>query len=187
MPARRDSSQPAPRLQSYWVAARSSFSTSRATDRPCCRKACWPLTTPRSRNSSHGPPSSSIMAGSERLASRCGRGGPCLSCRARGTSLDNAERAARLGIARTISRRRYNLARVAAELRHLLNGPRSTQRASTVGVQVRQEDGARVACDASSGLLKTAGLFRPPELDRRGVDILGGTLCAANGRGYRLT
>ena len=73
---------------------------------------------------------------------------------------DNAERAARLGIARTIARRRYTPARVAAELRRLLNDPRYTKRASMVGVQVRQEDGARVACDALSGLLKTAGSAR---------------------------
>jgi UDP:flavonoid glycosyltransferase YjiC (YdhE family) len=73
---------------------------------------------------------------------------------------DNAERAARLGIARTISRRRYTPARVAAELHRLLNDPRYTQRASLVGVQVRQEDGARVACDALCGLLKTAGSDR---------------------------
>jgi UDP:flavonoid glycosyltransferase YjiC (YdhE family) len=51
---------------------------------------------------------------------------------------DNAERAARLGIARTISRRRYTPARVAAELRRLLNDPRYTQRASMVGVLVVQ-------------------------------------------------
>jgi UDP:flavonoid glycosyltransferase YjiC (YdhE family) len=73
---------------------------------------------------------------------------------------DNAERVARLGIARTISRRRYTPARVAAELHRLLNDPRYTQRASLVGVQVRQEDGARVACDALCGLLKTAGSDR---------------------------
>ena len=68
---------------------------------------------------------------------------------------DNAERAARLGIARTISRRRYTPARVAAELHRLLNDPRYTQRASMVGAQVRQEDGARVACEALSELLPT--------------------------------
>jgi UDP:flavonoid glycosyltransferase YjiC (YdhE family) len=73
---------------------------------------------------------------------------------------DNAERAARLGIARTISRPRYTPARVAAELRRLLDDPGYTQRASMVGVQVRQEDGARVACDALSGVFKTIGSAR---------------------------
>jgi UDP:flavonoid glycosyltransferase YjiC (YdhE family) len=74
---------------------------------------------------------------------------------------DNAERAVRLGIARTIPRRRYTPARVAAELHRLLNDPTYTQRASEVGAQVRQEDGARVACDALSELLRTAGAARP--------------------------
>jgi UDP:flavonoid glycosyltransferase YjiC (YdhE family) len=36
---------------------------------------------------------------------------------------DNAERAARLGIARTIARNRYTPARATAELRHLLSNP----------------------------------------------------------------
>jgi rhamnosyltransferase subunit B len=73
---------------------------------------------------------------------------------------DNAERAARLGIARTISRRRYTPARVAADLHRLLSDPRYTQQASEIGAQVRQEDGARVACDAIEGLLQTAGSVR---------------------------
>jgi UDP:flavonoid glycosyltransferase YjiC (YdhE family) len=66
---------------------------------------------------------------------------------------DNAARVARLGIARTIPRHSYTPARVAAEVHRLLNDAKYTQRASAVGVQVRQEDGARVACDALSGLL----------------------------------
>jgi UDP:flavonoid glycosyltransferase YjiC (YdhE family) len=70
---------------------------------------------------------------------------------------DNAERAARLGIARTIPRRRYTPARVAAELHHLLDTPLYTRRASTVAEQVWQEDGVRVACDALSELLQRAG------------------------------
>src|SRR5262249_23543525 len=68
--------------------------------------------------------------------------------------------AVRLGIARTIPRHRYTPARVAAELHRLLNNPTYAQRASAVGVQVRQEDGARVACDALSGLLPTADCRR---------------------------
>jgi UDP:flavonoid glycosyltransferase YjiC (YdhE family) len=67
---------------------------------------------------------------------------------------DNAERAARLGIARTIPLHRYTPARVAAELHHLLDNPTYTRRAATVAEQVRQEDGVLVACDALSGLLQ---------------------------------
>jgi rhamnosyltransferase subunit B len=70
---------------------------------------------------------------------------------------DNAERAARLGIARTIPRRRYTSARLAAELRQLLEDPAYARRASAIAEQVRQEDGARVACDALSELLQRAG------------------------------
>jgi rhamnosyltransferase subunit B len=67
---------------------------------------------------------------------------------------DNAERARRLGIARTISRQRYNPARAATELHHLLNAPAYCQRASEVGRQIQQEDGVREACDALEALLQ---------------------------------
>ena len=69
---------------------------------------------------------------------------------------DNAERAARLGIARTIPQHRYTPARVAAELHHLLDNPSYTQRASAIGEGVRQEDGVQVACDALIKLLRRA-------------------------------
>ena len=71
---------------------------------------------------------------------------------------DNAERAARLGIARTIPRSRYTPARVAAELHHLLDNPTYTRRASAVREQMRQEDGVQVACDALSELLQRISL-----------------------------
>jgi UDP:flavonoid glycosyltransferase YjiC (YdhE family) len=61
---------------------------------------------------------------------------------------DNAERLRRLGIARTVSRHRYSPARAAAELRHLLDDPTYSQRASEVGRQIQREDGVRAACDA---------------------------------------
>src|SRR5947209_6105397 len=60
---------------------------------------------------------------------------------------DNAERVVRLGIARTIPRRRYSPALAAAELGRLLDDPAYSQRASEVGRQVRQEEGGRAACD----------------------------------------
>ncbi len=67
---------------------------------------------------------------------------------------DNAERAVRLGVARTIARRRYTAPRVAAELRQLLDNPVYAQRAFEVGEKVRQEDGVGAACDALEGLLQ---------------------------------
>jgi rhamnosyltransferase subunit B len=69
---------------------------------------------------------------------------------------DNADRVTRLGIARTISRRRYNPARAVAELRHLLDRPAYSHRASEVGGQVRKEDGVRTACDALETLLQNS-------------------------------
>lgn len=64
---------------------------------------------------------------------------------------DNAARAARLGIARVISRREYTAARAAAELRQLLDDPGYARRASEIGAQMRREDGAKAACDAFEG------------------------------------
>jgi UDP:flavonoid glycosyltransferase YjiC (YdhE family) len=65
---------------------------------------------------------------------------------------DNAERAARLGIARTIARNRYEPHRVCAELRRLLGDPAYTRRASEIAAKVRQEDGVKTACDALESL-----------------------------------
>jgi rhamnosyltransferase subunit B len=61
---------------------------------------------------------------------------------------DNAERVARLGIARTIARNQYEPERVAAELRLLLEDPAYSQRAAEIATKVRQEDGVTAACDA---------------------------------------
>jgi UDP:flavonoid glycosyltransferase YjiC (YdhE family) len=66
---------------------------------------------------------------------------------------DNAERLVRLGIARTISRQRYTAARAGAELRHLLDNPSYARRGKEIGEAIRQEDGARVACDALERML----------------------------------
>jgi UDP:flavonoid glycosyltransferase YjiC (YdhE family) len=60
---------------------------------------------------------------------------------------DNAARAARLGVARVVPRHRYTAARVASELRLLLDGA-YRQRALAVRDQFRGEDGVRAACDA---------------------------------------
>jgi UDP:flavonoid glycosyltransferase YjiC (YdhE family) len=93
--------------------------------------------------------------GTTGLAMRSGR--PMLVMPCAWDQPDNAERVARLGISRTIPRHRYTPARVAAELRHLLDDPAYGRRASEVGEQIRQEDGVRVACDALRGMLQAAG------------------------------
>jgi UDP:flavonoid glycosyltransferase YjiC (YdhE family) len=61
---------------------------------------------------------------------------------------DNAARAVRLGVARQISRGRYEASRVAAELRRLLDDPGSRDRAAQVGQSIQSEDGVSAACDA---------------------------------------
>ena len=50
---------------------------------------------------------------------------------------DNAERLRRLGVARTIPGSKYSAARATNELRHLLDDPSYSQRASEVGQQIR--------------------------------------------------
>jgi rhamnosyltransferase subunit B len=69
---------------------------------------------------------------------------------------DNAERVARLGIARTLARNRYSGARAAREVRRLLDDASYAERAGEVGRRVRHEDGVRAACDALEALLPAA-------------------------------
>jgi UDP:flavonoid glycosyltransferase YjiC (YdhE family) len=92
--------------------------------------------------------------GTTGLALRSGR--PMLVMPCAWDQPDNAERAARLGVARVLPRHRYVPARIAAELRRLLDDPAYSRRASAVGDQVRQEDGVRTACDALEAVLRTA-------------------------------
>jgi UDP:flavonoid glycosyltransferase YjiC (YdhE family) len=61
---------------------------------------------------------------------------------------DDADRATRLGIARTIARSRYNPRRASAELRPLLEDPAYAQRAAEIAGKVCHEDGVSAACDA---------------------------------------
>jgi UDP:flavonoid glycosyltransferase YjiC (YdhE family) len=60
---------------------------------------------------------------------------------------DNAARVARLGVARVLPSRHYTVARVARELRRLLDD-QFRQRAVAVKDQLQNEDGARAALDA---------------------------------------
>ncbi len=66
---------------------------------------------------------------------------------------DNAERAARLGIARTIERNRYEPHRVAGELK-LLEDPGYSRTSAEIGTRVRQEEGVKAACDAIETLFQ---------------------------------
>lgn len=66
---------------------------------------------------------------------------------------DNARRVVQLGVARTISRRRFRIDRVISELSALLSDPSYAARAATVGKQVCAERGTETACDAIERVL----------------------------------
>jgi UDP:flavonoid glycosyltransferase YjiC (YdhE family) len=89
--------------------------------------------------------------GSTGLAMRAGR--PMLVVPHAHDQPDNADRLTRMGIARTIYRRRYTAARAATELGLLLDDPEYARRATQVQELVEQEDGVKTACDALEGLL----------------------------------
>lgn len=66
---------------------------------------------------------------------------------------DNAHRATRLGVARTLYPARVRARRLARELRALLDDPRYRARAEAVARSVAAEDGARRACEDIDALL----------------------------------
>jgi UDP:flavonoid glycosyltransferase YjiC (YdhE family) len=73
---------------------------------------------------------------------------------------DNAERVVRLGIARSVPRRKYTATRAARELQQLLDDPDIERRAGDVGRSLRAEDGAARACDAIERLLGAKATIR---------------------------
>ena len=67
---------------------------------------------------------------------------------------DNAHRAARLGVARTLYPRRYTAPRVAKHLQALLEDAGYANRAAEVGEIVRAEDGVANACEVIEARMK---------------------------------
>jgi MGT family glycosyltransferase len=67
---------------------------------------------------------------------------------------DNAFRVARLGVGRTIARKKYTAANAAEELEILLTNREYSDKAGAVGRLVRAEDGARTAADEIEKFLK---------------------------------
>lgn len=67
---------------------------------------------------------------------------------------DNAARAERLGVARTVRQPSYRGARVARELEQMLSDTRLHARAQEVGAIVRSENGARAAAAARDALIQ---------------------------------
>src|SRR5262249_17907521 len=106
---------------------------------------------------------------------------------------DNAERVRRLGVARVLPRARYNTARAAAALRHLLEDPGYAARAAAVGRRVRSEDGTAVACAPLERLAAARGCrikwqdghTRPPEPTTRRRGPGGRTWDSVPGRAPR--
>jgi len=78
-------------------------------------------------------------------ALRAGR--PMLITPVGGDQFDNAARAVRLGVARTIPHRRYTARRAAEELSRLLEDRRCADQAAAVGKRIRCEDGVRATAD----------------------------------------
>lgn len=66
---------------------------------------------------------------------------------------DNAARVRRIGVAETISRRKYNSTRAVAALRRILGDASYAQRAEGIAQKVRSENGTRAAADALERLL----------------------------------
>lgn len=66
---------------------------------------------------------------------------------------DNAERAVKLGLARTIPFRRVDADALAAELGRLIADPSYARAASRIGTVIAGDDGAAHACDAIENLL----------------------------------
>ncbi len=60
---------------------------------------------------------------------------------------DNAERVRRLGVAKTLARRRYTGARAAAAIRELLDRSRYAETAAAIRNRLLSEDGTAAACD----------------------------------------
>lgn len=73
---------------------------------------------------------------------------------------DNAERARKLGVSRTLARHRYTAKRAATQLAILLDDPRYSTRASEVGRQVQSERGAEHAARA---LVELANRYHRPK------------------------
>ena len=67
---------------------------------------------------------------------------------------DNAARAVRLGVARSIDRGQYRSIKVARELRKLFEQGTYVERARELGAVLREENGTAVACDAIEAVLR---------------------------------
>jgi len=77
---------------------------------------------------------------------------------------DNANHAARLGTSRTLPRPKYRAAKVAQELKTLLDQPQYAEKARRVGEQLRAEHGAAVAAEFIESVAENRSAGKPEEL-----------------------
>lgn len=68
---------------------------------------------------------------------------------------DNAMRIARLGVGRSLARKKYKAPRVAAELEELLSKASYAEKATEAGRTVKSENGARASADAIESMLSS--------------------------------
>ena len=66
---------------------------------------------------------------------------------------DNAARVVRLGVGRTISRKKYQQDTAVKELQLLLNNPQYKTKASEIAQIIRAENGVKTACDEIEAFL----------------------------------
>lgn len=69
---------------------------------------------------------------------------------------DNARRAVKLGVARSIPFRKATADAMTRELAALLNAPERAKRARAIGEDIAREDGASAACDALEGICQVS-------------------------------
>lgn len=75
---------------------------------------------------------------------------------------DNAAHAERMGTSRTLPRPKYKAARVARELRQLLEEPKYAQTANNMGKQLRAENGPAAACDLIEAVMQNQNFKSHP-------------------------
>jgi rhamnosyltransferase subunit B len=82
---------------------------------------------------------------------------------------DHAARLARLGVALSVARERYNSGIAAREIRTLLQDKRYAERAVEIGARVRSETATATACDLLSSLAQrsNSGTEVLPQTARR--------------------
>lgn len=81
---------------------------------------------------------------------------------------DNARRMQRMQLSSTVERKAYTPERVARTLAHMLADKELAERARSIGVQIRQEDGVRTACNALEKLLERGPRARSKAAADRG-------------------